>query len=370
MHCEKAMHPFGFYSFIFIKIAGTYFSFAGHKIEGTNSRVGGIGVNERGLKVLEQYELKIINTRRGRGSFICETDRGLKVITEFQGSQNRLRFQNSVLAYLKEQGYELVDSAIENMQGELVTLDRDETAYIVKDWFAGRECDTKSREDILSAIRNLAKLHKLLRMPQDIKEAQYIGETLAEEYVRRNREIRKVYNFIRGRRRKNEFETCFLTNCSMFLDQAMVAQEVLKASACGALYEEGLKTGTLCHGDYNQHQILNTAKGTATINFAKCRYDIQAGDLYQFMRKILEKQSWNPNMGMLMLEEYDKICSLDQRTREYLKIRLTFPEKFWKLANHYYNHNKAWIPGKNVEKLKILVSQQEKRDAFLKILDL
>ena len=40
------------------------------------------------------------------------------------------------------------------------------------------------------------------------------------------------------------------------------------------------------------------------------------------------------------------------------------------LANHYYNHNKAWIPGKNVEKLQMLVSQQQKREAFLKILDL
>lgn len=136
------------------------------------------------------------------------------------------------------------------------------------------------------------------------------------------------------------------------------------------MYAKSLRAGTLCHGDYNQHQILNTRKGMATTNFSKCRYDVQAGDLYQFMRKILEKQSWSPGLGMSMLEEYDRICTLDRPAREYLKIRLAYPEKFWKLANHYYNHNKAWIPGKNVEKLRMLISQQQKRDAFLKILDL
>ena len=71
-----------------------------------------------------------------------------------------------------------------------------------------------------------------------------------------------------------------------------------------------------------------------------------------------------------MLEEYDRILSLGKREREYLKVRLAYPEKFWKLANHYYNHNKAWIPGKNVEKLTMLIDQQQKQEAFLKILDL
>lgn len=78
-------------------------------------------MNERGLRVLEQYDLKIAGTRRGRGSFICETDKGIKLITEFYGSVNRLRFQNLVLHRLREQGYELVDRTVENMEGELVT---------------------------------------------------------------------------------------------------------------------------------------------------------------------------------------------------------------------------------------------------------
>lgn len=327
-------------------------------------------MNERGLKVLEQYDLKIVGTRRGRGSFICETDKGLKLITEFYGSVNRLRFQNRVLDHLREEGYTLVDRTVENIGGELVTKDRDETVYIVKDWFEGRECDTKNDEDILQAVRNLARLHGLMKLSGEEGGEVYTGGSLEEEYAGRNREIKKAWNFMRGRRRKNEFESCFLNHYTLFFEQAQEAQKDLAASGYSRMYEEAVDRGLVCHGDYNQHQILSTRQGIATTNFTKCRCDVQAGDLYQFLRKILEKQNWNPRLGMSMVEEYDKVLCLGQAEREYLKIRLAYPEKFWKLANHYYNHNKAWLPGKNVEKLQTLISQQQKRDAFLKTLDL
>ena len=47
-------------------------------------------MNERALKVLEQYELEIAGTRRGRGNFICETDKGSKQLCEFHGSEKKL----------------------------------------------------------------------------------------------------------------------------------------------------------------------------------------------------------------------------------------------------------------------------------------
>ncbi len=329
-------------------------------------------MNERGLRVLEQYDLKIEHTRRGRGSFICETDRGLILITEYHGSEHRLRFQNRVFDGLQEQGYALTDRAIENTEGMLVTKDRDETAYVVKRWFEGRECDTKNGGDILTAVRSLARLHRMMRLPASGEGedwSRYTGESLEKEYAARNREIKKAWNYMRGRKRKNAFESCFLNYYSLFSGQALEAERALSESDYGQMYQAALEKGLLCHGDYNQHQILNTREGTATTNFARCRVDVPLCDLYQFMRKILEKQNWDPKLGLAMAEEYDKICTLDAAGRSYLRLRFAYPEKFWKLANHYYNHNKAWIPGKNTEKLQMLASQQEKMDAFLKILD-
>ena len=49
-------------------------------------------------------------------------------------------------------------------------------------------------------------------------------------------------------------------------------------------------------------------------------------------------------------------------------IRFLYPEKYWKQINFYYNSNKAWIPARNTEKLKILEEQEPERKKFLDFL--
>ena len=50
---------------------------------------------------------------------------------------------------------------------------------------------------------------------------------------------------------------------------------------------------------------------------------------------------------------------------EYLKIRLAYPEKFWKTANAYYRSNKAWISAKSIEKLTTAIAQTREKERFL-----
>ena len=44
---------------------------------------------------------------------------------------------------------------------------------------------------------------------------------------------------------------------------------------------------------------------------------------------------------------------------------MKFPEKFWKISNHYYNSNKAWVSGRDIEKLEKVIEQEAKRLTFL-----
>ena len=324
-------------------------------------------MNERGLRVLEQYDFKVLSTRRGRGSFICETDQGLKLLTEATGQGGKLQFQNQLLHHLRDEGYPRVDCIVENAEGNLISLDKDETAYMVKDWFEGRECDTKSEEDIREAAGNLARLHKRMYLPRE--EKTYLGMPIAEELFRRIRELKKVHSFILGRQAKSPFERGYLDHYSVFLEQALESVGMLQEASMDELRQKSLRKGSLCHGEYNQHHILMSRAGPATTDFSKCRYDVQMADLYQFLRKILEKQNWSMRIGAAILEEYDKEKQIGKEEREYLRIRLAFPEKFWKLANYYYNHNKAWIPGKHMEKLELLTRQLDRRNSFLRMLE-
>lgn len=324
-------------------------------------------MNDRGLKVLEQYDLEIISTRRGRGSYICETSQGLKLLCDFQGSEKKMAFQNRILQELKSAGYENVDPALENKDGKLVSMDRDENRYVLKDWFYGRECSPSGERDILEAVENLARLHRYMCFPREEKE--YCGIPLQTELAARTKELKKVRSFIRGREPKHPFEQMFLKSFPAFYDQACQAEELAKNVCSEENLEEQIRIGTVCHGDYNYHHVLFLERGIATTNFGRCRFDFQVCDLYQFMRKILEKQNWNPDLGERMLNTYESGRSLSPTERRILYIKMVYPEKFWKLANHYYGSRKAWIPVRYLQKLDALNRQQEQKRIFLKLLE-
>ena len=105
---------------------------------------------------------------------------------------------------------------------------------------------------------------------------------------------------------------------------------------------------------------------TAVTNFGHGSFDIQMADLYRFMRKILEKYNWNLELGQEMLLEYHKIRPISFMEWQNLRVRFTYPEKYWKLANRYYGSRKSWISGRNTEKLKTLNAQQADWLRFVK----
>ena len=63
-----------------------------------------------------------------------------------------------------------MDTFLENQTGSLITKDKDNIPYTIQNWFEGRECDTKSREDIFRSVQMLAKLHKSMKI-LEVEEA-------------------------------------------------------------------------------------------------------------------------------------------------------------------------------------------------------
>ncbi|MFR2947417.1 MAG: hypothetical protein ACLTL5_10780 [Oscillospiraceae bacterium] len=66
------------------------------------------------------------------------------------------------------------------------------------------------------------------------------------------------------------------------------------------------------------------------------------------MRKALEKHGWNQDLGMSMLESYERVLPWKEGADLPL-LPFLYPEKYWKQLNFYNNTNKAWIPGRNTE---------------------
>lgn len=313
-----------------------------------------------GLSTLEQYGLTAKSSSRTRGALLCYTEKGLMILREFHGSEKKLQKQQELLLTIKESGLN-VDSFLENQEGSLVSRDKDEIPFTLQYWYDGRECDTKSRDDILKSVRSLAELHKVMKLPM---VNDYVEKSLQEEYVRHNQEIRKIRKFIRKKGPTSLFEKDFLGSVEWFLKKGEEALAMLEDSSYETLRQQSMEEGRICHGEYNQHNVLIMKGSTAVTNFGHWGFDIQAADLYRFMRKVLEKYNWDLVLAREMLRVYHQVRPISPLEWQNLRVRFTYPEKYWKLANYYYSHNKAWISEKNIEKLKILVKQKDIWEEF------
>ncbi len=326
-------------------------------------------MNEKALQILEQYNIKLLRSFGGRGAVMLETEQGLKLLKEFAGSKTKLPYEQMLLARLEEEGVCQVDRAIANLEGELLSAGEYDTTWIIKNWPSGKECDTHSEEDLLKSMRVLARIHVSARgvwRGETEGKERLLGTDRRTELGKHNRELKRVQNFIRNKRKKGSFELLFLKYAQGIIEEGRYALAQLENSGYEMLWQKAKAEEHVCHGEYIHHNIFINRQETAVVNFQHCEINLQVNDLCLFLRKIMEKQNWNETLAARMLETYEEERPLSEVERRYLAISLYYPEKVWKLAHHYYNANKAWIPEKSTEKLEVFLEQESQRKEMIR----
>ena len=227
---------------------------------------------------------------RVRGALLCHTEQGDKLISEFGTAAEKLEQRYLLQCRITESGLLRCDQILRNEEGALATRGDDGGTYIVRNWYPGRECETGNSEDLIRASDALARLHTAAHLPVKM---EYRRESIVEECIRHNVEIRKIRKYLQTKKKKNEFEKLLLASAGPYLEQ----------------------------GERAAARILNA---------------------------------------------YSARRPLDEGEIETLRLYLSYPWKYWKLANRYYGSRKSWISGRNTEKLKTLNAQQADWLRFVK----
>ena len=370
------------------------------------SAVMGFFMNYISLECIRFYDIQVNKMVKGRGGVILFTDRGCRLFLECSRNDGFYLRDEAVTKAVSDAGFENVDTYVRNQDGELFTVGDDGHRYVMKNWFGGRECDVKSVNDVMEAVRTLARLHICLNVvssngvrylrnnvntnitkqwecmalaetadeqpESELKASESIvhnavhfdrGAGLRTNMERHTKEIKKAANYMRGKKKKNEFEQIALGAVDTFFREADEASRNINSKRFDERFDRMEQTNELVHGSYNYHNVfLDVGNGgNAVTNFEKCHNDCQVADLYQFLRKVMEKHDWNINVAYRLVDEYDRLKPLEDDDIDMLVTLLSFPEKFWKIINQYYNAGKAWVPAKNIDKLKIVIEQNMRR---------
>lgn len=281
------------------------------------------------------------------------------IFKEYVGQTEKLKAESVFLEHIKEHGFSTAESILPDKEGELFIQDREGFHYILKTYPEGRECNVKDMWECRQAMETLAKLHTVSRLEQDRENENSLH--MEVEFEKHNREMKKVQRFLKERGQKTDFERYLLKSYDYFFPRALEITEE------AAFFHNSFLTrpAIMCHGDYQYHNILLTDIQMHIINFEKCMTDHPVRDIYLFLRKIMEKSNWSQSMGEDLLEAYLTHYELEQEDLRQLYYRLSYPEKFWKIVNFYYNTRKSWIPMKNMEKLEKVIAQEQEKQGFL-----
>ena len=318
-------------------------------------------MNDRHVGLMENYDLEVFSTKKGRGAFLFETNIGTVILKEYTGYKEKSCFQEAILSMIQDNGFKRVERIIKNKEGELLTMDGEGTGYVLKTYKEGRECNIHDEQECILAMETLAELHKA----SVVREERLPGFQpfpVCREFEKHNKELRRVRKFLKEKGQKSDFELYLMQCYDYFFEMAITIADKLKEA------ENQTKKSDLmyiCHGDYQHHNLVMTRDGLFLINFEKCLQDSPVRDIYLFMRKLLEKNDWNKELGFMLLSAYEKKNELMPSDYMQLYYRMSYPEKFWKIVNFYYNSGKAWIPGKNFEKLIKVNIQEEQKTDFL-----
>lgn len=353
---------------------------------------------DRDTAMLEKYDLTVKNIRKVRGGWLCIAQEGLFLWKESRSKEERLELEDKICRKTEEMGLSHIwncaggsddlrmDRFVRNQEGKLLTEDGYGRRFVLKQWTEGRECEVRNTEDLFNGARAAACLHQILRAvkPELEKELEKeavqlnrlnmekqpdcetmpvqavlaVREPYEELWSRRKKEISRVQGFVRRRRNKNIFEQMIMKETPYYAAQAQEALDLL--SGIGKREEV-----QICHGDFHYHNLIYGKQENWICQTSRFHLGDQIADFYLFLRKCMEKQGWNRQLAGDLLNQYRRCCPVSRESMQLLYCLFLFPEKYWKQLNFYVQSNKAWMPEKNVVKLKNLIDQEEKRREFL-----
>lgn len=309
--------------------------------------------------ILSQYELEIQEVVKGRGTFICDTNKGKKLLMPFRGSKDKGMLLCRFLAELECKGF-----AVEQIEltKQMEAVSEDEYTgehFLLKTYVDGTEISTSRLEEMKEAVRLLAIYHNTAEQIEMEITPPFYTEAVLEIWQRHYRELIKVRNYIRNCKKKTEFEQIYMKHFEHNRKAAEEAFAMLESVSQDAIRH------VFCHGDFNQHNILLCNGKYQIVHFENFSYNWAMTDLANFIRKMSEKNDWNEKVGFDLIMEYDRYRPLKKGEYQQLCGLLLFPEKFWKVTNHYMSSRKTWISGRDIDKLKKVIEQEEKRLNFI-----
>jgi CotS family spore coat protein len=274
----------------------------------------------------------------------------------------------SAVNYLRERGYEGVIPYSTAIDGSICIPDGNHIYYVV-DWIEARECRFKREEELKKAIKAAAELHKASAgyvPPQSAKPRVFYNKWV-EKCDKKCAELLEFSKVIEDKEYIDDFDGMFSINLPYFWQQAKDSTKMIDESPYWEISEASLKKGEFCHHDLANHNFLiSEDEKVYLIDFDYCIMDTRLHDLSSLIIRNMRYGVWDIDKAYFILNEYDRVYSIDGKDLKVIKAFMTFPQDFWQIGLQYYVEKQPWTMEYFLMRLGRIVNDRQIRDEFLK----
>lgn len=319
-------------------------------------------------KILDMYNLNILNTEKVRSVYKVYSDAGLFCLKEISKDEKKAMKSVKIMETLKNQGFDKVANPYSCSTGSYIAKTKD-SSYYLTDWIDALEVNFDDAKHILESAKLLAEFHKNaygLKF-KDIKIKSYIREWP-------NIFSNKI-NFLNDIKEKlslnvniEPFDEVYLSNIDYYLNEAQFALNTLKHSEYEDICKYYGKNRQLCHNSfYYQNILVDKNNEYYLIDLESCVYDIPLRDIGKFIIRIMDKKEnlWDFNLCKDILTNYNSIRTIRKNEYKVLLSIIAFPYKFYKLGRKKYMKRKKWKNERFYRKLKRINEARKEKKEFI-----
>lgn len=316
----------------------------------------------------ESYGFKVKDIQNIKNVSRLETDCGVKCLKRAHMSPGFFLFIYSAVNHLKEKGYEGVVPYNTAIDGSICIPDGKYVYYVV-DWIESRECKFKREEELKKAIRAAAELHMAAAgyIPPKGAKPRVFYNKWVDRCHRKSVELLEFSKAIEDKEYIDDFDEIYAKHLAYYWQQAKDSTAMIDSSPYWEISAKSEKSGEFCHHDMANHNFLISEDGNVyLIDFDYCIMDTRLHDLSSLVIRNMRYGVWDIDKAYFILNEYDRIYSIDQKDLKVIKAFMTFPQDFWQVGLQYYVEKQPWTMDYFLMRLNRIVGDREIRDKFLK----
>ena len=294
--------------------------------------------------VFKDFGITVNKCYKVRGAYICETDKGIKAIRRSDYTPAQITLQYNIKEHLIKRGFDCVDHLYVNQNNTPYTIYYNRI-FVMSDWYNGPEIDFCNLQDIYRTMRLLGQMHiageEFSAIGHDVRDAKI--KNLGDTYNKRYSETIKLKKRISNAGNKTEFEVLYLKNASEYMALQEMAIGFISTDKYERLIRVARQRQTIAHHKYTYHNIKRVDEENVILSgFERSGYDVQLTDVAYVIRRIMQKNEWDLDLLVNIINEYSKIRPLSSNEWDIMKGMIIFPDRFSKLCNKYYYSKRRW----------------------------